>query len=378
MDILIAPDSFKENLTAMEVATNLEKGLKSANSRFEIKKLPMADGGEGTVWALVKATKGVLCKKKVTGPLGNKIEAEYGILGDGTTAVIEMAAASGLHLVPEERRNPANTTTYGTGELIKTVLDQECDRLIIGIGGSATNDCGIGMVQALGGRFLDQDGKEVDYGGGNLINVDSVDLSKLDSRIKNTEIEVACDVDNPLYGENGAAYVYGPQKGASPKQVKKLDMGLKNIAQVIQKDLKLNITSTPGAGAAGGLGAGLMVFLDAKLKKGIDIVLEASKIKEKLENIDVVITGEGKIDYQTINGKTPVGVAGIAKESSIFVIGVAGTLGKGAEKVYAYGIDALFSIVDSPMTLQEAFSKSDDLLVDLGKNIGRLLDLKSN
>ena len=376
MKILIAPDSFKESLTSIEVADYLREGFKKADKNFEITKLPLADGGEGTVKSLVAATNGEIKKKEVTDPLGNKIEAFYGILGDEKTGVIEMAAASGLPLVPKDKRNPAQTTTYGTGELIKAALDQGCTKLIIGIGGSATNDCGVGMAQALGGKFLDEEGKQIGYGGRYLKDIEKIDLSQLDSRIAETEIEVACDVDNPLYGKNGAAYIYAPQKGASKKQVKKLDKGLRHIAKIIKNDLGKEVNKIPGAGAAGGLGAGLSAFLDAELRPGIEIVMEASKIEEKMKDVDLVVTGEGKIDGQTCSGKTPVGVAKIAKKRNITVIAVGGTIGDDAEKVYEHGIDFLYSVIDKPMTLKEAIDNADKLLIKTGYNLGKLINAK--
>jgi len=374
LKILIAPDSFKESLTSIEVADYLKEGFKKADKNFEITKLPLADGGEGTVKSLVAATDGKIMKKEVTDPLGNKVEAIYGILGDGKTGVIEMATASGLPLVPKDKRNPLKTTTYGTGELIKAALDQGCTKLIIGIGGSATNDCGVGMAQALGGKFLDEDGKQIGYGGQYLKDIEKIDLSQLDSRISETEIEVACDVDNPLYGKNGAAYIYGPQKGASKDQVKELDQGLKHIAEIIKDDLGKEVNEIPGAGAAGGLGAGLSAFLDAKLRPGIKIVMEASKLREKMKKVDLVVTGEGKIDGQTASGKTPVGVSRIAKKEELPVIAVAGTIGEDAEKVYDEGIDFLYSVIDKPMTLKEAIDNADELLIKTGYNLGKFIN----
>mgnify|MGYP006276933589 CR=1 FL=1 len=376
MNILIAPDSFKGSLTALEVAESLERGLERASSQLEIKKLPMADGGEGTVRSLVDATNGQVIEKKVTGPLGGEVEAFYGILGDKKTGVIEMAAASGLPLVPEKKRNPLKTTTYGTGQLIKAALDQGCRKLIIGIGGSATNDCGIGMAQALGARFLDSSGKEVGLGGQVMRDIEEIDLTRLDERIKKTEIEVACDVDNPLYGKEGAAYIYAPQKGATQEQVEELDAGLRHFGRIIEEKLEIQVSDTPGAGAAGGLGAGLLAFLNAELKPGIDIVIQASGIREEVKSVDLVITGEGQLDSQTIHGKTPIGVAKVAKKYSKPVIGVAGSLGQGAEKVYNHGIDAIFSIVNSPMELEESLKRGGELLEKLGNNIGRILLIK--
>lgn len=376
MKILIAPDSFKDSLTALEVAESLECGLKNASNEFEIEKLPMADGGEGTVRSLVDATNGKIVNEVVTGPLGNEVEGFYGILGEEDIAVIEMAAASGLPLVVEGERDPTKTTTYGTGELIKSALNKGCRKLIIGIGGSATNDCGVGMAQALGGKFLNEAGQDIDFGGGELKNVDRIDFNNLDPRIQETEIQVACDVDNPLYGKNGAAYVYAPQKGATPEMVEELDKGLMHIAEIIRRDLGVKVDDVPGAGAAGGLGAGLMAFFGAKLKPGVDIVMEASGLEEKVKKADVVITGEGRIDGQTISGKTPIGVAQIAKKYSVPVIGIAGSLGSRAQEVYEYGIDVVFSIIDAPMTLDKAIENTPYLLKKLGENIGKILIMK--
>lgn len=375
MKVLIAPDSFKGSLTALEAAESIEQGLKKVDLQFGIEKLPMADGGEGTVRSLVDATDGRIVKEKVTGPLGEKVEAFFGILGDENTAVIEMAAASGLPLVAEDDRDPTKTTTYGTGELIKAALDAGCRKLIIGIGGSATNDCGVGMAQALGGRFLNEDGKEVGFGGGELKKIQHIDLSGMDVRIKEAEIQVACDVDNPLYGREGAAYVYAPQKGADSETVEELDAGLKHIADIINRDLEIAVASISGAGAAGGLGAGLVAFLGGELKPGIDIVIETTGIESRVKEADIVITGEGMIDSQTVFGKTPIGVARVAKKHSVPVIGVAGSLGADADEVYEHGIDVLFSIINVPMSLEEAINKGSILLEDLGENIGRMLML---
>ncbi|ADL12338.1 glycerate kinase [Acetohalobium arabaticum] len=377
MKVLIALDSFKGSLTALEAAESLERGLKKADLQFEIEKLPMADGGEGTVRSLVDATEGRIVKEEVTGPLGDRVEAFFGILGDDNTAVIEMAAASGLPLVSEDDRDPTKTTTYGTGELIKAALNEGCRKLIIGIGGSATNDCGVGMAQALGGNFVDKNGKEVGFGGGELKSIKRIDLSGMDARIKETEIQVACDVDNPLYGKEGAAYVYAPQKGADPEMVEELDEGLRHIADIINRDLEVAVDSISGAGAAGGLGAGLVAFLEGELKPGIDVVIEATGIEKRVKEADIVITGEGMIDSQTVFGKTPIGVAKVAKKHSLPVVGVAGSLGAGADKVYEHGIDALFSITNAPMSLDKAMDKASILLESLGENIGRMLKISS-
>ena len=373
MNIVLAPDSFKGSLSAVEVVFSLSEGLKRVDKDFEIIQMPMADGGEGTVESLVNATNGEIITEEVLDPLGNQITAEFGILGDQSTAVIEMATASGLPLVPQDKRNPSKTTTYGTGQLIEAALDEGCRNLIIGIGGSATNDGGVGMAQALGAKFLDQHGEEVGFGGGELEKIVRIDLSNLDPRLKDCEIEVACDVDNPLYGKNGAAYIYAPQKGADEEMVKQLDQGLRNLAAVIKKDLHKEINPLPGAGAAGGLGAGLVAFLGAELKSGIEIVIEASKLEKQIKNADLVITGEGMIDQQTLFGKTPIGVAKIAKDYNVPVIAVGGSLGPEATKVYEGGIDALFSIIDQPMELETAQNNASLLLTQWAENIGRVI-----
>lgn len=373
MNILAAPDSFKGSLTALEVAENIQKGIRNFDERINVELLPMADGGEGTVQSLVDATNGEIIKKEVTGPLGKKVEAFYGILGDQKTAVIEMAAASGLPLVPKAKRNPLKTTTYGTGELILSALEHGVEQIIVGIGGSATNDAGVGMAQALGAEILDKNGKEVAFGGEHLNEIKEINLENLDPRIKNTEILVACDVDNPLFGRNGAAYVYAPQKGADPYMVEQLDNNLRKFNEIVKEELNKNINEIPGAGAAGGLGAGLVAFLDAELKAGIDIILELMNFEKKLENIDLVITGEGMLDGQSINGKTPIGVARKAKEKGIAVIAIAGTLGIGVEKVLDYGIDAYYSIINKPSELDLIIKESPKLIQSLSEQIIRTI-----
>ena len=342
--IIIAPDSFKGSLTALEVAEAIEDGIKEALPSAETVKLPMADGGEGTVECLVNATGGKILKKTVIGPLGEPVEASYGILGDGTTAVIEMAEASGLTLVPQDKRNPMITTTYGTGELIKAALCNGCNKIIIGIGGSATNDGGVGMAQALGVKFLDKDGREIGFGGGELKKIEKIDITGLDKRIKNTEILVASDVKNPLCGPNGASYVYGPQKGATPEMVKELDEGLAHLAEIIKRDLGKDIKDIPGAGAAGGLGAGLIAFLDAKIKPGIELIMEALRFEEKVKDATLVITGEGKIDRQTVYGKVPVGVAKVSKKYNIPVLAIGAVVEEDPDFFKPYGIDYVLAI----------------------------------
>lgn len=380
MKIVVAPDKFKGSMTALQVAEAVEEGLREVLPQAEIVKVPMADGGEGTVRSLVDATGGRMREAEVTGPLGERRRADFGILGDGRTAVIEMAAASGLALVPKERRNPLITTTRGTGELIRAALDEGCDRLIIGLGGSATNDAGVGMAQALGVRFLDGDGRELEPGGGALARLARIDLSGLDPRLKAgaggrwpVEVTVACDVTNPLTGPEGASFVYGPQKGATPEMVEQLEAALANFARVVERDLGLSVDRIPGAGAAGGLGAGLIAFLGANLRRGIEIVLEVTRFREQLDGADLVITGEGGMDGQTAYGKTPAGVAKAAKERGVPVIALAGTIGQGIETVYQAGIDAVFCIVDRPRQLEEAIAEGPRLVTQVSRNLARFL-----
>jgi len=375
MKIVIAPDSFKGSLTALQVAEAIEGGFRKIYPDAQIENVPMADGGEGTVQSLVDATGGQLLTELVTAPLGAKIEANYGILGDRKTAVIEMAAASGLPLVPEEKRNPMYTTTYGTGELVKAALDRGCRKFIIGIGGSATTDGGAGVAQALGARLFDANGKDIVFGGIGLKNLAKIDISTIDERIADSETVVACDVDNPLTGPRGAAYVYSPQKGASPEEVKLLDAYLEHFAKVVKQDMGKDVKETPGAGAAGGLGAGLMAFLNAELKSGIDIVIEASRLPERMEGADLVVTGEGKLDFQTVYGKTPIGVAKVAKGKNIPVLAIAGGIEKGAETSYEEGIDAMMSIVPGPISLDEAIENATELVSLAADRAARMIKL---
>ncbi|MFM9278439.1 glycerate kinase [Paenibacillus jiagnxiensis] len=369
MKIVIAPDSFKESLSALEVAEAIEKGFKRVMPGAEYVKVPMADGGEGTVQSLVDATGGEMISKTVTGPLGEPVAAFFGILGNKTTAVIEMAAASGLHLVPAEKRNPLVTTTRGTGELIAAALDYGVNHIIIGIGGSATNDGGAGMAKALGALLLDEHGKEIGEGGGALHNLASINLSGIDPRLANIKIEVACDVDNPLTGEKGASAIFGPQKGATPEMVLHLDHNLGHFAAIIEQDLGKTINDVPGAGAAGGLGGGLLAFLPSELKRGVEIVIEATGLSQIVADADLVITGEGRIDGQTIFGKTPVGVAKTAKKYGVPVIAIAGNVSKDSHVVYQHGIDAIFSIVPGVTTLEDAFKHAGDYVESTASNI---------
>lgn len=377
MKILVAPDSFKGSLTALEAAENIKRGIIKADPKIEVDLLPMADGGEGTVQSLVDAAGGEIIKKEVTGPLGEKVKAFYGLLGDGETAVIEMAAASGLALVPEEKRNPLKTTTYGTGELIAAALEDGVKEIIIGIGGSATNDAGVGMAQALGAEILDAQGKEISFGGENLDQIAEINLEKLDSRLNDVKILAACDVDNPLYGKEGAAYVYAPQKGADKEMTAELDQKLRYFNQLVIEEINKDMNKIPGAGAAGGLGAGLAVFLEAELRAGVKIILDFVGFEKRLEGVDLVITGEGRLDGQSIFGKTPVGVAVTAAEKKIPVIALAGSLGDGVEKVLEKGINSYFSIIDQPAELNEIVGRTPKLLADLSEQIIRTVQTVS-
>ncbi|KJG16732.1 glycerate kinase [Photobacterium angustum] len=358
MKIIIAPDSYKESLTAMEVATAIENGFRQVMPNAEYIKLPMADGGEGTVQSLVDASSGRIIECTVTGPLGEQVNGFFGLMGDGKTAIIEMAAASGLHLVSPEQRNPMLTTSFGTGELILAALDEGVEHIIVGIGGSATNDGGIGMAQALGVRLLDENNKSINYGDGALARLHHIDISDIDPRLAKVKLEVACDVDNPLCGEKGASKVFGPQKGATPEMVVQLDINLAHYAEIIKRDLGTDVKDMAGAGAAGGMGAALLGLFNAQLRPGIEIVMDAVNLADVLKDADLVITGEGRIDSQTIHGKTPIGVARMAKRFNKPVIGIAGCLSYDCDVVYDHGIDAVFSVVPRSVSLAEALAEA--------------------
>ena len=373
MKIVIAPDSYKGSLSATEVALAMERGVLSVFSQAEVRKIPIADGGEGTVEALVTATGGQYRRTQVTDPLGNPIFARWGVLGDGKTAVIEMAAASGLPLVPKERRDPRITTTCGTGELIRAALDEGLRRIIIGIGGSATNDGGVGMASALGVRFLDGAGNLIAVGGGSLAEVRQIETAGLDQRLLETEITVACDVDNPLCGERGASAVFGPQKGATPEMVRLLDQGLAVYAECAARTTGRQVAERPGAGAAGGLGAGLMFFTPARLKPGVEIVLSAVGFAEVVKDSAFVITGEGRTDFQTAFGKAPVGVAKVAKSYDLPVFCLSGGLGEGADHVLNQGIDVVLSICDRPQTLEECMADAERLVESAAARLCRIV-----
>ena len=373
--IIIAPDSFKGNLTSLEVASCLEKGIRRVIPRVKCIKVPMADGGEGTVQSMVDAARGKFIKKRVKGPAGKLVTARYGWLARRKTAIIEMAQASGLHLVDGRTKNPLKTTTYGTGQLMLDAMNRGAKEIIIGIGGSATNDGGAGMAQALGVKFLNAKGKEIKEPGcgGMLIKIAAIDMRSLDARVHDTDIVVACDVENPLYGKKGATHVFGPQKGATPRMVDTLDAHLKHFGRLIKRDLKKDVSRMPGAGAAGGLGAGLVAFANAQLKSGIDIVLEASGLNGHMKDADLVITGEGRIDFQTAFGKTPAGVAKAAKKHGVPVIAIGGALTDDAREVFAHGIDSLASAAAKNMSLEEALQDSRAHLQDAAERVIRTI-----
>lgn len=369
MKIVIAPDSFKECLSARQVASNIALGIRKIAPNAEIYEIPISDGGEGVLEALINGVGGRRISVSVMDPLMRLIQAEYGILKDGKTAVIEMAKASGLELLKEPEKNPLITTTFGTGQLIKDALDKGCNKIIIGIGGSATNDGGVGMVRALGAKFLDDQGEEILEGGGSLGGLTTIDLSNFDDRIQNCEVIVACDVSNPLSGANGASMVYGGQKGGSMEDLEFLDRNLAHYATKIKATIGIDVAQIPGAGAAGGTGAGLLAFLKGQLVNGIELILQIIKIEEFIKQADLVFTGEGKIDGQTLHGKTISGIAAMAKKHEVPVIVLTGKIGEGIDEIYNIGVSAVFSIVNQPMELKEAIDQAPVLIQDCTKNI---------
>ena len=375
MRIVVAPDSYKGSVSAPGVADAIRKGILRVFPDAEVAVVPIADGGEGTVEALVAATGGQVLHESVTGPLGKPVNAHWGILGDGKTAVIEMASASGLSLVPQDKRDPRIATSRGTGQLMKAALDRGLRKMIVGIGGSATNDAGSGMARALGVKFLDANGEELPPGGAPLAQLAEIDISEIDVRLQHTGIIVACDVDNPLCGARGASAVYGPQKGATPEIVTELDAALKNFAELARKVTGRDAAENPGAGAAGGLGAGLMFFTNAVLRPGIDVVNEATGLDSLIQGADLVITGEGCTDFQTVFGKAPLGVARLAKRHGKPVICLSGSLGSGAENVLQHGIDALMSVVPRPMSVDECMQSGASLVESASERLGRFLKI---
>ncbi|MEK3719466.1 glycerate kinase family protein [Paenibacillus sp. FSL H8-0034] len=362
MKIIIAPDSFKGSISARNAAQAIERGIKRYMPHAQTILVPVADGGEGTLDCLIAAAGGIKMSATVTGPLGAPVTAEYGLLEPDQTAVIEMATASGLYLIPSEERNPLLATTYGTGELIRHALDAGCRSFLLALGGSATNDGGAGMLQALGMRLLDSDGNSVGYGGGTLDRVASIDDSNWDPRIAESRFLIASDVQNPFIGPDGASRVFGPQKGASPEMVEQLELNLTAWADIIAIKTGKRVHQLPGAGAAGGISGAFLAFFPASIKRGIDIVIEYSHLRDHLQAADLVITGEGQIDFQTASGKTPMGIAQEAHKLGVPTICLAGSVGRGIEALYEVGITSVHSIVTGPMTLQEAMSRASELL----------------
>lgn len=369
MKILIAPDSFKESLSAREAACAIADGIRAVVPNAELMELPVGDGGEGTTEALLSARGGQRFTETVTGPLGDPVAAKWAMLDDGCTAIIECAAASGLVLVPFAARDASLTTTRGTGELILAALDRGATRFVIGLGGSATNDAGAGMLQALGARFLDAGGRELPAGGGALINLQRIDLGALDPRLASVSFSIACDVDNPLLGDHGASAVFGPQKGADPTMVRHLDFCLSQFARAVLDNTGRNVTDIPGAGAAGGLGAAFLGFFNTELQPGIDIVLDTLEFDRHLADADLVITGEGRVDGQTLRGKTPVGVSRRAMAAGVPVLALAGIVGDGAEALFEHGVVAIHSIVPGVTSLPEALENAERNLRFAARNL---------
>ena len=373
MKIVLAPQAFKGSISALAVAQAMSQGIRRVLPDAETVLVPVADGGDGTLETLVEVSGGEIRVSQVTGPLGEKVIARWGAMGDGVTAVIEMARTSGLVLVPVSRRDPLVTTTYGLGETIKEALDAGFRKFIIGIGGSSTNDAGAGMAQALGVSFVDNAGRELPFGGGALSRLDRIDHSGLDSRVLESEFQVACDVNNPLTGPEGASAIYGPQKGATPELVIQLDDALKHFAAIVKRDTGHDIENVPGAGGAGGLGGGLMAFLHAQLIQGVDIVFDRLDLDKHMEGADLVITGEGCLDHSTVYSKAPIGVAERAKERGIPVVAISGSLGDKYDQVHPRGIDAVVAITSRPMTLEEASERAAELVANVTEEVIRFM-----
>ncbi len=375
MKIVIAPQAFKGSLSALNVANAVQKGVRRIFPDAQILTCPVADGGDGTLETLVESSGGKIMETNVADPTGKPIVAQWGAMGDGNTAVIEMARTSGLALLTLEERDPLNATTYGLGEIIVSALNKGFRKFIVGIGGSATNDAGAGMAQALGIKLTDREGRNLVFGGAALQNLSVIDTSSIDQRVLESNFQIACDVNNPLTGPEGASAVYGPQKGATEENVRQLDSALGVFAEVTKRDLGKDISNLEGAGAAGGLGAGMIAFVEGHLRAGVDIVLDTVNLAEKLESADLVITGEGSIDFQTVYNKAPIGVARMAKARGIPTIGISGMLGKNYQIVHNHGIDAALSIANGPISLEESLQNAPSLISEAVEESLRLISV---
>ncbi|MDR6680568.1 glycerate kinase [Pseudomonas oryzihabitans] len=372
MKIVIAPDSFKESLSAAGVASALARGVRQALPQAELVECPLGDGGEGTLDAVLAATGGEVRQAQVSGPLGESVKARWGWLAEQRTAFVEMASASGLELVPKARREVLVATSRGTGELLRAALDEGAERLVLAIGGSATNDGGAGLLQALGVRLLDEHEKELAPGGAALAQLARIELTDLHPRLAEVEVVIAADVDNPLCGPQGASHIFGPQKGASPAQVRQLDEALAHFAAITAATLGRDVKDQPGAGAAGGVGFAALAFLQATFRPGIEVVAELVGLEVALQGADLALTGEGRLDGQTLRGKTPAGVLRLARRHGVPVVAVAGSLGDGYEALYEQGLTAAFSLVPGPLSLDEALTQAEVLLERTARDIGRL------
>ena len=378
MKIVIAPQAFKGSLSALNVANAVQKGVRRIFPDAQILTCPVADGGDGTLETLVESSGGKIMETNVADPTGKPIVAQWGAMGDGNTAVIEMARTSGLALLTLEERDPLNATTYGLGEILVSALNKGFRKFIVGIGGSATNDAGAGMAQALGIKLIDREGRNLVFGGAALQNLSVIDTSSIDQRVLESNFQIACDVNNPLTGPEGASAVYGPQKGATEENVRQLDSALGVFAEVTKRDLGKDISNLEGAGAAGGLGAGMIAFVEGHLRAGVDIVLDTVNLAEKLESADLVITGEGSIDFQTVYNKAPIGVARMAKARGIPTIGISGMLGKNYQIVHNHGIDAALSIANGPISLEESLQNAPSLISEAVEESLRLISVGMN
>ncbi len=362
MKVVIAPQTFKGSISALLAARAMELGVRQVVPDAETILVPIADGGDGTLETLVEVSGGRVERTRVTGPLGKRVDAEWGAMGDGRTAVIEMARTSGLALLDPRKLDARKATTFGLGEAVLAALEAGYRRFIMGIGGSATNDAGAGMAQALGVRLLSASDSDIGRGGASLARLDRIDISGLDPRAREATFEVACDVSNPLCGPEGASAVYGPQKGASPEDVGELDTALRHFAHVVRRDLDIEVNHMPGAGAAGGLGAGMVAFLGGRLRPGVEIVMEAVGLRQHMAGADLVLTGEGRIDFQTVFSKAPIGVSKMAHGQGVPVVAICGSLGNDFDKVHEHGIDAAFAITTGPMTLDQASESAAELI----------------